>query len=484
MPLYRKFRYLVAGLAVAGFCATAQRTWAQEIHPLIDTEIEQTVRTFARPIWVAAGLNPDNIHIVLVDNPTLNAFVAAGQNIFVFSGLIATTDNPGQLIGVIAHETGHIAGGHLVRSDLGMENATYAMILATVLGGAAAIGAHDPGAVFGALGVGQDMAMRSYFAFSRTQEASADEAGLSFLQRAGMSPKGLLQFMQKLRGEEGLIPNRDIEYVMTHPLTQDRVTAIAFGVDRSPYAAAALPAEWNELHARMKAKLIGYLQPQFALKKYSRADTTVAGRYGRSIALWRTGQIEPALQLIDALIAEKPNDPYFHQARAQMLFEQGRIAQSIPSFKRAVELAPSAAEIRTEYAQALLEGDDPKQVTEAVVQLKAADIEEERKPFSEYDLAAVHRFLAIAYGRQGNEPLAKVELAEQSILEGRTKEGRRLALAAMRLLPAGSRDWLRAQDLLATSRPGRRRGSANDLGVHFSVGPATDPFTGNRAPLK
>jgi predicted Zn-dependent protease len=330
------------------------------------------------------------------------------------------------------------------------------------------------------LGGGEELGMRSFFAFTRAQEGSADQAGISFLEKAHMSPKGMYEFMQKLNSQDGPPATREAEYVQTHPLTQDRVEAIGYAVNRSHYADASLPPEWVEMHARIKAKLIGYLQPQYALKRYSKADTSLPGRYGRSIALWRTGQIGPALQLIDGLIQERPKDPYFYHAKAQMLFAEGRIPDSITAFKKAVELAPaSAAEIHMEYAQALIERDDPSLLPTAIDQLKQADAQEDRRPFAEYDLAGIHRFLAIAYGKQGNEPLAKVELAEQNIYEGNIKEGRAQARAAMRLLPTGSRDWLRAQDLLSTSKPGKHGSDGDTSGFHFSVGPADgDRVTG------
>jgi len=476
LSFYRGFRFLLGALIAAIPSFAADRAVAQEVPAIFgDTEIEQTIRTFCRPVWVAAGLNPDDVHIVLVDNKELNAFVAGGQNIFIYRGFLEATDTPDEILGVVAHETGHIAGGHLARADEGMENASYTMLLATVLAGAAAAGSRDPGALAGALGIGQDMGIRSYLAFSRAQEASADEAALTFLQRAHLSPKGLVDFMKKIQVQEGVPLTGDNKFLIDHPPTPDRVEALAYGLDHTPYASATVPPEWNQMYARMKAKLIGYFEPGLALRKYSRADNSVAGRYARSIALFRSGQLAPALQLMDGLIAEEPNNPYFYEMKGQMLFENGRIADSIPPLKRAAALAPkNTDEIHTLYAQALLERDDPALLPTAVEELKIAAKAEQRNP-------SVHRFLAIAYGRQGNEPVAKVELAEQAILEGRIKQGRQLALDAMHLLPTGSREWLRAQDLLASSQSAKRRTNDERPGFHMSIGPSAasdSPFAG------
>jgi predicted Zn-dependent protease len=472
LAFYPRLRNTIAAISASLCLATP--ALAQGIPPLFsDTEVEQTLRTFCTPIWIAAGLNPDDVHIVLVNSPELNAFVAGGQNIFVYTGMLEKSDNPLQVIGVIAHETGHIAGGHLVRGDENMENASYTMLLATVLAGAAAVGSHDPGAIAGALGIGEDMGIRNYLMSSRTIEASADEAGMSFLEKAQMSPRGLLEFMQKIQVEEGVPLTGDQKFLIDHPPTPERVEAMIQGVGRSHYADRKLPPEWDEMYVRMKAKLIGYLHPDFAMKKYSRADTSVAGRYARAVAMWRLGQIDPAVELIDQLITIEPKNPYFHQAKAQMLFENGRIADSIASFKTAAALAPKGTdEIHTEYAQALLEKEDPANLQLAIDELKIAEKIETHNP-------ELHRFFATAYGRQGHEALAKLELAEEAILDDRPRTARRMASDAMRHLPAGSREWLRAQDLIAASLNRKTHGDDEDsAGIHFSVGPAGGSPTG------
>ncbi len=477
MAHYPRIRAALAVIAATLPLIAARPAVAQEMPSIFsDTEVEQDIRTFCTPVWVAAGLNPDDVKVILVNSPDLQAFVAGGQNIFIYTGLLNKTDDPLQIAGVVAHETGHIAGGHLVRGDEDMEDASYTMLLATVLGAAAAAATHDPGAVMPALGLGEDMGIRSYLAFSRVKEASADEAGMSYLEKAQLSPRGLLQFMRKIQVQEGVPLTGDQKFLVDHPPTPERVEAMVQGVGRSRFADAPIPAGWAELHARMKAKLIGYLEPEYALRKYSRADTSIAGRYGRSVALWREGQFEPALQLIDGLIAAEPHNPYFLQAKAQMLFESGKVALSIPPFKEAAALAPkNTDEIPTEYAQALIEAGDPKTLPTAIEELKLANRIEPRNP-------SVHRFLATAYGRQGKVAVANVELAEEAILDGRPRAARRMAEDAMRQLAAGSPDWLRAQDLIAASLTRQSHGGEEESsGIHFSVGPTANQAFGPTA---
>jgi len=260
----------------------------------------------------------------------------------------------------------------------------------------------------------------------------------------------------------------DQKFLIDHPPTPDRIQAMLQGMGRSHFADTQLPADWVEKYARLKAKLVGYLHPDFAMKKYSRADTSIAGRYARAVAMWRLGQVDPAVELMDQLIAVEPKNPYFHQAKAQMLFENGRIADSIVAFKTAATLAPKGTdEIHVEYAQALLEKEDTANLQLAIDELNTAAKVETRN-------ASLHRFFAIAYGRQGKEALAKLALAEEAVLEDKPKTARRMASDAMRQLPAGSREWLRAQDLIAASlaHKTRSRNEEDSAGVHFSVGRA------------
>jgi predicted Zn-dependent protease len=442
-------RFLALGLALLSLVPApfrSARAAADDVSIVRDAEMEAAIKMMARPIWIAAGLKPDDVSIALVEDPRINAFVAGGQNIFLNTGLILETRNVGELLGVIAHETGHIAGGHLLRAGEAMDNASYQAILAMVLGGLAAAASRDGGAIAGAIGGGQEIGARAYMAFSRGQESAADQAAMRFMSTAKMPADGLVTFFEKLQSQEVLPATRQAEYIRTHPLTRDRIEAVRYQAERSPYRNTQFPVEMQIAYHRVKAKLTAWAQPGLALRRYGRGETTVDGRYARAIALFRAGQLAESLKVIDALIAEKPNEVWFYEFKGQALFENGRVAEAAEVLRKASDLAPNEGLIRMAAGQALVETGKPELLDAAIKDLKAASIKERNVPL-------VHRLLATAYGRKGDEVTAKLELAEESSLEGRISEARRLAEQVLSRVSPGSRQAVQAQDILASTKP-------------------------------
>ncbi len=410
-----------------------------------DSEIEDILNGWTAPLVKAADMAPGSVDIILVQDPQVNAFVAGGANIFLYTGLIEKTENPGELIGVIAHELGHIRGGHLVRTRQAMENASYEAMLGMVLGLGAAILSGDGGAMAAGSMAARSQAERRFFAFSRVQESSADQSALDQLNRARINPTGLMSFMQKLESQELLPASQQSEYVRTHPLTRDRVGAIRTGVEKSPHVDAPFPAEWAEQHRRFLSKLIGFTSPERVAWVYDDRDRSIAADYARAIAAYRQNRVEESLNRIDALLKSEPDNPYFHELKGQMLMDYGRLAPAAVSLRRAVQLKPSSALIRIMYAHALIEnsgqGRDRAAVNEAIENLNRAQRDEPRS-------SRVHRLLATAHGYLGREAEARLHLAEEAVLQRRFDAGRTLAQSASGQLPDGSRSWLRAQDLL------------------------------------
>jgi len=408
-----------------------------------DAEIEHYLHTISEPIFEAAGLAPNSVTFALVQADELNAFVAGGMNIYVFTGLLQQADDPLQLLGVIAHETGHIADGHLVRGRKSMEQASAQAILATIIGVAAGIASGDPRAGQAIIGGGQDVAIRGYLAHSREQEASADSAGMRFLDAARLSGEGLYQFMNKLKDQELLPTDRQVEYVRTHPLTQDRIEALRHHIDNAP-PTRSVPAEWTEMHARTRAKLLGFTDPLRAMQKYSADDKTFAARYARAIAQFKLNQLAVALPAVDALLAEEPKNAYLYELKAQMLFENSRVAESAPLYAKAATLAPDSALIRTAHAHALLESDKGKTaLSTAVDELQESLRLEPKSPFT-------WRLLGTAWGRQGQEGLSAYALAEEAAANGDTKAALAQIGRAERLLPTDNPYRLKLLDLKAS----------------------------------
>ncbi len=408
-----------------------------------DAEIEATIRTYADPVFTAAGLDVAAMKVHLVSSDKINAFATLGMHIFLNSGLLMRADTPNQVIGVIAHETGHIADAHLVRIQEELRNATIEQILAMVVGAAAGVAAGDPQAGAATMLLGQNIAQRNVLQYSRVQESSADQAGMKFLDDTHQSARGMLEFFQKLEGEEMLSRANQDPYLLTHPLTRDRVDAVQQHVDQSPYSDAKDSPELMMLHQRMLAKLKGFLWPlDRVLQAYPPSDLSVPARYARAIALFRVSRQKEALALMDSLLKEQPDDPFFLEQKGQILFYGGRLADALPLYQRAAELKPREPLLRQELGQVQLETENQAYVKPAIANLEFSSHMDQLDP-------EVWRLLAIAYGRDNQLGMSALAQAEEAMARGNRKEARLQARRALKGLPNGSPGWLRANDIVS-----------------------------------
>jgi predicted Zn-dependent protease len=297
---------------------------------------------------------------------------------------------------------------------------------------------------------GQSLAQRQFFAFTRGIEASADQAGMTFLDQTHQSTKGFLEFMQILETQEFINSAQQDPYLRTHPLSIERVDWLRKHVSESPWTNTAYPPDYFAMHARMKAKLVGFMYPlDKVLQLYPETDTSLEGRYARAIAYYRVPDLTHALPLIDGLIKENPKDPYFYELKGQMLFENGKLADALAPYQMAVKLMPTAALIRIDLAQVEVESNDPKLLPQALAELTEAKNHE-------HDVPKLWRLMGVAYGRQGDLGQAASALAQEALLEGRRDDARDQARRAMRMLPPGSPGWLRAQDVENAATRGKR----------------------------
>ncbi|HBM90839.1 MAG TPA: peptidase M48 [Rhodospirillaceae bacterium] len=420
---------------------------AEKLSFIRDAEIEHYLHELSTPIFRAAKLNPRAVNLLIIKNGEMNAFVAGGQNIFIYTGLLQSAETPGQLQGVIAHETGHIAGGHLVRGSRAMENASAQSMIGMLAALAAGLASGNGQVAIGAFGAAQSITERNLMSYSRAQESAADSAALRFLDSTEQSSEGFYDFMKKLAGQELIPEDQQSQYVRTHPMSQDRLQNIGHHLENSPYANKKMPALFNQMHERMQAKLLGFLRPEAALLRYTDKDPRIRARYARAIALYRKSHIDKALPLIDRLLKEEPDNPFFHELKGQILFENGRIKPAIVSYQKAVALLSDSALLRIAYAHALLESKDDTQLDKIIKQLTEADRLEARDP-------QTWRFLAAAWNRKHKitqvsyyQGLVFYGLAEESIALNKKEAASRYALRAIGILPKGSPYWLRAQDI-------------------------------------
>jgi predicted Zn-dependent protease len=431
-------------LALTVFAASPDSARAEGRFPgfIRDAEIEATIRSYATPLFTAAGLDASAVQVYIVNDETLNAFVAGGMNLFLNTGTLMEATRPNQLIGVIAHETGHIAGGHLARAQEELRNATIESIVASVLGLGAAVAAGQGDVAGVLLGGSQAMAQSRLLAYSRAQESAADQAGMTFLDATHQSARGMLEFLDTLRGQEFLLSSSQSPYLRSHPLTVDRIEAVEHHVANSRYSDAPDPPEFIEEHKRMRAKLIGFIRPlNRVLQQYPESDTSLEARYARSIAYYRRGNLKQALPMLDTLLAEHPHDPWFQELKGQILFEYGRPQEALGYYEESVRLRPREPLLRMGLGQVQLELNDPK-----YAQLAAGNLEETVR--AEPRNSGAWRLLSIAYGRSGDLPMAALALAESAAARGDKSEARQQADRAMQQLPEGSPAWIRAQDIM------------------------------------
>ena len=402
-----------------------------------DTEIENDIRTMSAPIFRAAGLEPNDVGIYLIQDNQLNSFVAGGQAIFMHTGLILRSETPNQLIGVVAHETGHIAGGHILRAKEAMHNASIESIIAMVLGAAASVVGRSSAPMIGAAGVG----MRSFLQFSIAQEATADHAALNFLDRSCQSARGLLKFFEILQSNEILSGVRQEAWTHTHPLTAQRIEYLRNHVQHARCSDKPDPPGSVEALRRIKMKLHAFLDPpSTTLAAYPESDTSLLARYARAIAYYRLPDLGKAVPAVDGLIRDFPNDPYYRELKGQMLFENGRIREAMRPYEDAVRLAPNAPLLRMSLAQVYIEAGDAGLNKRAIAYLNDASRAEGRE-------SQVWHFLAIAYGRDNQIGMAALSLAEQALADGRKKDAIQQSNRAKQLLAHSTSSYARAEDI-------------------------------------
>ena len=462
-PIRKPFRTvgLIAAFAAALMTPVAPALAEQRAPTLLrDTEIEAILHREADPIYAAAGLNPKDVRIMLIGDPTLNAFATEGQQMALFTGLILEAENPNQLKGVIAHETGHIAGGHPIRSGDMMRAGMRPMLLTMGLGVLAMFaGAPEAGALllansqyFGALGA---------LGYSREQEGRADQAAVGFLEKTGQSGKGLVDFFDKFRYQEVFSADRQFPYFRSHPLSSERIELLRTRVERQlSYGAKDSPEDILEFET-MKAKIDGFVNPQRSLIKYKESDTSYPARYARAIAYYQIKEPDRALKLIDGMLVDQPMNPYLWELKGQILFEFGRIEEAEAPQRRSVALKPDAPLLHINLGQTLINLGDAKKRDEGIAELK-------RVTMLEDDNAEAWRLLAMAYEARGDEGLARLATAEQYFAVGALGESKSFAIRAREMFDRSSVEWLRATDIVMASNP-----SDQDLRALSSEGSAS-----------
>jgi len=446
-----------AAIAVAGFGPAAVPAHAQAAPklPIIrDTEIENLLRDYARPILRVAGLAKQDVKVVIINNRAFNAFVMDGRHIFINAGALFDAKTPNEIIGVLAHETGHLAGGHLMRMREKLAQAQTQSIVAMLLGvgalvaGAATGGGSSVGQIgAAAITAPQSAIIHSLLAYARTQEDQADHAAIKFLNLTHQSPKGMIELFKRLANQTLFSGRYADPYLQTHPMPADRLAALEEIAHASPYWNVKDPPALQLRHDLMRAKLSGFLEaPGTVLRRYPPSNNSLPARYARAISTYRHGSLSSAVAQIDGLIAAEPNNPYFYELKGQALLEGGRGAQSIAPLRRAVALSHHAPLIEIMLSQALIGTNNRRLAEEAIRLLDNALRTEPGSP-------AAYMQLAMAYGHKGDIPHADLASAQAAFARGDVKTARMLAERAKRGLKIGSPAWVRADDIVSVKLP-------------------------------
>jgi predicted Zn-dependent protease len=431
-------------LFVSMAALAVQPAEAQSI--LRDSETEKLFNDMSKPLIEAAQLDPRNVKIVLINDPEINAFVAGGQVVYLHTGLITASDNANQVQGVIAHELGHVVGGHVIRSGEGAKQASGISILSLVLGGLAmAAGAGE--AAMGVMALGQQAAMGQFLAFTRAQETSADQAGVSYLSRAGISGQGSIQFFKKLQNQEyRLAVYATDSYNRTHPLSSERVASLTNLYKKDSAWDRPTPPALEARFQRVRAKLIGYISDKEAvLRTYPPSDQSVPAHYARAYAYHRMGDRDAAIREADALLATAPQDPFYLELKGQILLESGKPMDALEPLRTAVSKAPDQPMIQAMLGHALLATEKNDNLPEAEKVLRASIGRDNEQPFAWYQLGVI-------YDRKGDLPRAALATAERYSLQGEPKLALASAERALKGIPQGTPDFLRAQDIAMVSR--------------------------------
>jgi len=432
-------RAVSAFLAAALFFSLASPAFAISIAR--DTEIEEYLWQQTRPVMVAAGVDPNAVHIYLINEPEFNAFVAGGQNIFVFLGLIDELDRPNQVLGVMAHETGHIAGGHLARGSADVSN-EVAPFLITMLAGLAAVLAGEGQAGMGIIMGAQQAMQRAVLGYTRVQENSADQAAITFLDKVHKSGRGMLETFEKFAQNELLVDQAQDPFARSHPMSRDRLAALETRVNASPYVDVPDTAEDVAAYKLIQAKVRGFMdQPMTTLRRYPTSDTSDAAHYARAVAYYRYPDFNAANYEIDTLLQKYPGNPYFWELKGQILAEQRDFRGAAGAFDKSVKLKPRAPLLEVNLGATLVAIGDAAQFPRAVKVLESALSRDDSNAFAWLQLS-------IAYDGLGNEGMAALAMAEQRFNMGAYGEAVHFATRAKQLLPQGSRAADRADDII------------------------------------
>lgn len=448
--LARRSVVALLALAIAATGILPASAQSRGVPIVRDAEIEALVADYAAPILKAAKLGGRGVRIILVNSQSFNAFVD-GRRIFINTGAIMQAETPNEIIGVIAHETGHLAGGHQDRLREQLSRARTMAVIGALLGvgagvAGAAAGSSSAAGAGGGIALGStEMAMRTLLSYQRTEEMTADRMAVNYLNATGQSTKGMLDTFQRFASALSLSGTQIDQYRISHPLPRERIANLEELAKKSPYFNKTDSAVLQQRHDMARAKIAAYSGNMGALQRMFRSNPGgIAARYGNAITTYLNGSARSALPKFDALIKEQPKNPYFYEMRGEVLIKANDAAGAAKAFQKAVSLDPRKSPLlRMSYGRALMLTGGKANMPTAIKEIRAGIA-------SDPEFPGGYGYLAQAYGQQGDMARADLATADQNYYSGNIQQAKIFAIRAQKQMKSGTPDWLRAQDIINT----------------------------------
>ena len=435
-----KNRYILIITILALLLPVISDSYARNLSIIRDEETERFLTEVSEPVFSAAGLNPESVEIVIVNDPSINAFVSGGQKIFINTGLIMQADDASEVIGVIAHEAGHVKSAHLIQKGKDFEHANLGTIAGYVLGLGSVLAGAPPEAGIAISSASQNVAMRNVLSYSRDYENSADRSALNILSEVGVSPRGLVNLLDKLMRKRKLSADIQDKYMLTHPVSEERINHINNYIQRNPEIDKPTPPEIARRFERIKAKIHGFLSDPKDTEKLYGNKRGEAARYAIAIANHKKANFARSLSILSELLRKYPYDPYYKELKAQFLFEQGKIMESVLQYREVLNMLGNSGLIRLKLANALLALNNMKAYEEAKGQLKALVLTEPR------NITAIKK-LGIAYGKLGQYDKSYLYLAESAVIAKDIKNAKFYLKKAEKLVDKTSQQYSKLKSL-------------------------------------
>ncbi|MFQ6729709.1 MAG: M48 family metalloprotease [Alphaproteobacteria bacterium] len=411
---------------------------AHAVSMINDTETEKLLADLIQPLANAAKIPDGRLKIHIVDDDDFNAFVSGGEDVYIYTGLLKQIKTPNALQAVVAHEMGHMLGGHTAQMADRLSAEMKRTMLIQALGVGLMVAGGNPSLGAGVLAGSSGIAQQSMLAFTRDEERIADNMGVNLMIDAGQNPNGFVTVFEQMRDLTGELESKINPNRINHPLTNERLNNVKSQIKQSDIknTHTAQPDEYE----MVRAKLIGYLDnSKSVLAKYPYTDKSSPALYARAIANMRNGNLDGAKMGVQTLISRMPDNPYMYELMGDIEYQFGHYDDSVRAYEQALKLTKNAPQIQTALALVLTERKKPNDDTRAIELCKASLLSE--------PTAFTYWVLARAYGDNDNGRSAWA-MAEYYHMNKKEDEAKKYAKIAQKHLKKTDPEYIKAGELV------------------------------------